>query len=162
MKFSPEEIVFAVYQKLGNFFTGSHRTVPLYVCLSVVFIVLFPLSIYNTWVIPEALLYTVFSSVVQALLALVAILGAVAIYRLSKIGQTSSEHYFVPEYAQKFTVYTFFIVMLSLLFLMFTPIISALYLGMPLLYLIFFLTGHALFMVAKGTPGFLYDSMTSR
>lgn len=152
----PEDYIFKLYQLLGSFFTGSHRTTPLYIVIAAIFIILIPISICNQWIINESVLNAVFSSITQGLIGFVAILGALSIYRLDKVGHDSFEKTYIPDYVQKFTVFTFFVALVSLLMNMFVSPISEMSLAVPALYLIFFLTARSLFMVAKGTAGFLF------
>jgi len=201
-----EKEILKIYQKLGNYFTGTHRKKYLYIFLVIIFILLSVISIIYKINIPIDTLYWVFSSLVQALLALVALMGVVSIFKLQSLKSSedqflmmSREHTYtyytgapsptiklllekiesiiksgnisasnhlsilrdnikdienskkiVTDYAIQYTIYTFFVVLLSLLFLIFTAQIYLLYMGIPLLFLIFILSSYSLFLVAKG------------
>ena len=56
---------------------------------------------------------------------------------------------YMHNFAIKFSVYSFAIVLLCLIFLVFTPLISANYLGLPLLFLAIYFTSYDLFLVIK-------------
>lgn len=203
-----DDFTFSLYEKLGEYFTGSHKKQPVYIVLIVIFIALNFLSYcYELMVNPETL-YWVFSSLVQALLALVALMGVVSVFKLQNLHsheqrildetndpgrgyfnllnnryssintlKTAIEHFLsshdvgethlvatmskriedlllskklVADYAIKYTVYTFTVASLSLLFLIFTKQISSLYLGVNSLYLMFILSSYSLFLATKG------------
>jgi hypothetical protein len=152
-----EEYIFDIYWKLGGYFTGKHRTRPFYIVQVIFFILIFLFSILKKSIVSENTLYWVFSSLVQALLALVAFLGAASMFQMNSAKDDNyGLHIFVTTYFQKFVVYTFFVVLTSLLFLIFTPLISSYYLGWATLYLIFILTARVLFLVAKHSSNFLH------
>ena len=153
----PEEFIFRIYQRLLLRFMGQGQ--PIYGWLTLIFGVIVWAACYYQATVDIEILYRVFGSVMQALLTLIAVLGTVSIFRLNRLD--SSEAFkkdFIPNYMQKFVVYTFFVAFLSLLCLIFTPYISALYLGWPVLYIICILTARALFLVAKSVPDLLFDS----
>lgn len=201
-----EDFVFNLYQQLGDYFTGSRRRNWLYIFFLVVFIVLIPITHRLEITVEAETLYWVFSSLVQALLALVALMGVVTIFKLQNLNEskkmlaqeifdskwmaltygkytpieilllaidkfiannaTSGAHRInalkqllednllarnlVIDYARKFSIYTFAIVLLSLIFLMFTQQISDLYAGVNTLFAMFVFTSYSLFLAAKG------------
>jgi len=63
----------------------------------------------------------------------------------------------VADYAIRYTVYTFAVALLSLLFLIFVKQISGLYLGPGTLYLMFILSSHSLFLATKGVAYSIRD-----
>ena len=200
--------MFDVYQRLGDYFTGSYRKRPLYIGLLIIFLFLGYLSYRLKIVLDIETLYWVFSSLVQALLALVALMGVVSIFKLQNLHSNESRildeshdtmgGYFamlndkystietlksaieayisinqsksnsliiamqqridvlilskklVADYAIRYTAYTFAVVLIALLFLIFSPQISAFYIGVISLYLIFILVSYSLFLAAKG------------
>lgn len=205
-----EDIIFNLYQRTGEYFTGNRRKRPLFVVLILLFILLNFLSYVLKVIVDVETLYWVFSTLVQALLALVALMGVVSIFKLQNLydqrnkllaesqspmftihlnGEYSTiealfqaidsyivakrigkPHYMITMknriddfflskglvvgYAVKYTVYTFSVAITALLFLMLAPVISALYLGINSLYLIFILTSYSLFLAGKG---FIYS-----
>ncbi len=202
-----EDIIFNFYQRLGDYFTGSHRKRPLYIGLLILFLILGYLSYRLKIIVNTETLYWVFSSLVQALLALVALMGVVSVFKLQNLhgdeGRILDESndpmraYFtllnnrystietlklaidtyvsnhelknnliaaiqqrvdnlllsrklVVNYAVKYAVYTFAVATVALLFLIFSPQISAFYLGIISLYLMFILVSYSLFLATKG------------
>jgi hypothetical protein len=203
-----EVFIFNFYQKLGEYFTGSSRKKPLFILLLGIFILINFLSYQFKIIIETDTLYWVFSSLVQALLSLVALIGVVSIFKLQNFHQderkildevnddargyfmflnkrffslkelsdavevhlsqkpSQNGFYFVSldkriqdcllskklviEYSAMYTIYTFFTVLVSLLFLMLVPQISVMYLGFTSLYLMFVLSSYSLFLAAKG------------
>ena len=201
-----EDFVFNLYQRLGDYFTGSTKRNGLYAFFLIIFIILIPVTYWFEITVEAETLYWVFSSLTQALLALVALMGVVSIFKLQNLNEskrmlaqeifdakwlalvygkytpielllraidkfikdnaTSDSHHIVAlkkllednllskslviDYARKFSIYTFAIVMLSLVFLMFTQQISSSYVGTNILFAMFILTGYALFLAAKG------------
>jgi len=61
------------------------------------------------------------------------------------------------NFTLKFVIYNFFVAGLSLIFLVFTPLISNYYFGIPTLYLIVFLFINSLFLVMKGIINSLWQ-----
>jgi hypothetical protein len=201
-----EKQILKIYQKFGDYFTGNHRKRYLYLSVTMIFVALLIVSILYKIVVSIDTLYWVFSSLVQALLALVALMGVVSIFKLQSLKssedqlliiareQTYTYYYGAPpptielllekiepiikssnlgptnhlyvlrenikdiklpkklvvDYAIQYTVYTFSVVLLSLLFLIFSTQISLLYAGVPTLFLIFIFTSFSLFLAAKG------------
>lgn len=80
-----ESFILNIYQKLGDCFTGTHKKKPLYIGLLIIFILLFLISYYKKIIVDKNTLYWVFSSLVQALLALVALMGVVSIFKLQNL-----------------------------------------------------------------------------
>jgi hypothetical protein len=62
----------------------------------------------------------------------------------------------IKDFTLKFSIYTFFVVIISLIFLMFASLISIYFLGIPMLYLIFLLVTYSLFLVIKGITELLW------
>ena len=199
-------IILNIYQKLGDYFTGTSKKQFLYTLVVIFFVFLLLISYIQKINVPVDTLYWVFSSLVQALLALVALMGVASIFKLQSLKSSEdqflmiarestytyyigvppptielliekiepiitsnnlnkSSHIFVlrenirdikvskelvTSYAIEYTVYTFFVALLSLLFLIFAPTISLLYIGIPTLYLIFVLATFSLFLATKG------------
>jgi|SRR3989344_5763554 len=148
----PEDFIRKIYFRVGWYFTGKKLTNRFWIIAILIFMSINWFSyVYKLVVIPETL-YWVFSSLVQGLLTLVALLVATSMF---KIGQRKNNegsgdaNIFVPNQLHEFVVFTFTIVLISLVFLMFTPYISSYYLGWPFLYLIFILTSRSLFIVIK-------------
>lgn len=149
-----------IYFKFGNYFTGKKRTQPFYICLFLGLIIIHYLCFHFKIIANTETLYWVFSSLVQALITLVAVLGAVSMFQIErKKGYVSDPSFkgYVHNYFHTFTIFTFSVVLISLLFLMFTPILSKFYLGWDALYIIFILTCRVLFLVAKTVWAFLID-----
>lgn len=71
-----------------------------------------------------------------------------------RIDDLLSSKMLVTDYAVKYTIFTFTIALVALLFLMLVSQISFLYLGVNSLYLMFILTSYSLFFAAKG---FIYS-----
>ena len=80
-----ESFIFNIYQKLGDYFTGTHKKKILYIGLLIIFILLLFISYYKKIIVDKNTLYWVFSSLVQALLALVALMGVVSIFKLQNL-----------------------------------------------------------------------------
>lgn len=85
-----EDIIFNFYQKLGDYFTGSYRKKPLYIGLLIIFLFLGYLSYRLKIIVNTETLYWVFSSLVQALLALVALMGVVSVFKLQNLHSDES------------------------------------------------------------------------
>lgn len=201
-----ENFVFNLYQKLGDHFTGTRKRNKFYAVVLVVFIALIPLTYHYRLTVEAEMLYWVFSSLTQALLALVALMGVVSIFKLqnlneykkalaqeifdagwltlvygkytsiitlmeamdkfitdNKVGNTHrivalrkllednlTARSLVIDYARKFSVYTFAVVMVALIFLIFAEQIASLYIGVNTLFGMLILTGYSLFLAAKG------------
>lgn len=210
-----DNFTFNLYEKLGEYFTGSRRKQPVFIALIFVFIALNLLSYRQEIIVDSETLYWVFSSLVQALLALVALMGVVSVFKLQnlhsheqrvldetndpgrgyftllnnrystihalkaaiesylsshQIGETHListmnkriddlllSKRLVANYAIKYTVYTFAVALLSLLFLILTKQISELYLGLNALYLSFILSSYSLFLATKGVAYSIRD-----
>ncbi len=204
-----ENITLNLYQKIGDYFTGRCRKNILYTTSLIIFILIFFLSVRFKFTIDKETLYWVFSSIVQALLALVALMGVVSIFKLQNLNieqdriikEAKNPQYTIflnneystieklmlafdryistckskgteittymldikkeidslllskrltIDYAIKYTVYTFTVVIISLLPLMLVDQIYLLYLGYSFFYLIFLLTSYSLFLATKG------------
>lgn len=78
-----EEKIYKIYQHIGNYSTGRRRC--FFVSIILIFLLLIPISIHFKVNIPRDTLYWVFSSIVQALLAFVALFGVMAIFKLQSI-----------------------------------------------------------------------------
>ncbi len=204
-----ETFILNIYQKLGDYFTGSKRRRLLYALVVIFFVSILVISTCFKLSVSIDTLYWVFSSLVQALLALVALMGVVSVFKLQSlkssedqflmIARESTYTYYigappstielllskiepvissnnldksnhlhilrdnimevrsskelVVNYATKYAIFTFLVVLLSLLFLMCTTYISRFYLGVPSLYLMFVLTAYSLFLAMKGFSG---------
>lgn len=76
-----EEFIYAIYQKLGGFFTGKDRRCVFYALVLSIFVIAI-FVIYN-WeiMIEKDTLYWLFSSMAQSLAALIAVLGVVIIFK---------------------------------------------------------------------------------
>ncbi len=211
-----ENFIYIWYQKLGDYFTGSQRKNPLIVVVIISFLLVSGLAYYFQVQISETTLNLVFSSITQALLSLVALLGVAALFKLEairgeenqimqsalnsqvyswlasrlegkiivtgedlmlelntifkegnpneariKVLKTKLEFLFLGrkltrEYLITFTIYTFFVVLVSLVFLIFAPFIAIHYLGVSSLLLVLLLTGYCLFLVTKGISDAIY------
>lgn len=206
-----EDIVFSIYQKLGDYFTGKTRKNLVYITLVLIFIFLNFVSYRYRVVVNTSVLHLVFSSLVQALLALVALMGVVSIFKLQSLKSSEdqllmiareqtytyyigappptielllekiepiiqsnnlnqSNHLYVLrknirdiklskdltiDYTIKYTIFTFGVTLLALIFLIFASQISTFYLGINSLYLMFILVAYSLFLVGKGFSGFI-------
>ncbi len=213
-----EEIVYKTYQYIGDYLTGRRRQ--FFILATLLIIILIALSIYFKIEIPQETLYWVFSSIVQALLAFVALFGVVAVFKLQNI-HTNEERLieelnkgksllailggvlsaisaeellnnikraigdkderaisgdiykqlwiakerletyrwatgFVREFMLKFIIYTFGVVILSLIFLATSHFIFQYNLGLPAIFLIILLTVYSLFLAIKGTAETLF------
>jgi len=78
-----EEKIYKIYQYIGDYFTGKRRY--FYVLIFAIFILLIPISFFLKVIIPRDTLYWVFSSIVQALLAFVALFGIMVVFKLQNI-----------------------------------------------------------------------------
>lgn len=146
----PEDHIRRIYFKIGWYLTGKKRTDRFWAVTLIIFIALCVLSLFHKWVVRLETLDLVFSSLVQGLLTLAALLGATAIYSLEQRKRNSSDtDVFTPNSLHEFMVYTFTLALISLVLLMFAPHISTFYLGWPSLYGVFVLTSRAFFIVIK-------------
>lgn len=157
-----EECVFKIYQKLGDYFTGTERRRVFYFCFWAALFGISWLSFYCGIVVSEHLLYQFFGNLIQALVTMVAFIGAFAIFRLEQRDKTLDRvpiaekilyrdgSFFAADYLQKFAVYTFAIVLFFLACLVLAPYISEYYLGWPILVVSGYLTAYCLFLVVKG------------
>ena len=215
-----EEITYKIYQHAGNYFTGRRKQ--FFTLMCIVFIVLIGVSIYYQIKIPQDALYWIFSSLVQSLAALVALLGVVIIFKLQTINnredrileEMSKSHssfiYFVGvtavqeitsieelllkiskitdnntgeqgdyhinvlktiknklehfreikllmhNFMIKFSVYTFAVIVLNLIFLSTSHLIYQYNFGLPIIFLVIILTSYSLFLVVKGMSESLF------
>lgn len=204
-----DELTYRTYEKWGEYFTGSQRKKPLFFFFAVIFFLLFffreSLADFLNLQVEIETLNLVFTTLIQALLALVGLMGVVAIFKLQRIDamearildlsmqnphsllvgtafvrpegllravtdylkdntenvedlhilrlnldNTALSRRLVIEYAAKFTIYTFCLVLLALVFLIFTPEISSQKMGLSAVYLTVLLTAWSLFLAAKG------------
>jgi len=211
-----EVSIYKIYQKFGNYFTGSHRRKLFLTMVAILFIIIVLYSYYFEIGVSENTLNLVFSSITQALLSLVALLGVAAFFKLEglrneenqiiqsalhsnvyswlserlqgkvivtgedlmcefeiifkegnpnesriKILNRKLENLFLDkkltqENVLTFTVYTLFVVVVSLCFLMISPFLVTHNLGIPALFLTMFLTTYCLFLVVKGIADAIY------
>lgn len=207
-----------LYQILGDYFTGTaKRKLFNFLVILFYFGVIIICSYFNIETSKETL-NLVFSSIIQALLSLVALLGVAAFFKLEglkneedkiidlsirvnphayswlaaklqgalissgeelmiafesilKEGEPQEptlrflkerlERLFltkkhVTTYILNFTIYTFFTVVLSLIFLIITPVIISHHLSVVSLLIVFYLTCDCLFLVVKGIADAVY------
>lgn len=215
-----EEITYKIYQHIGNFFTGRRKQ--FFALFCVIFIILVGVSIYYQIKIPQDTLYWIFSSLVQSLAALVALLGVVIIFKLQTISNREDrvleemsqnysslayfvgvtavqeitsieelllkvnkitdnntgeqgdyhinvlrtiknkiEHFrevklFIHNFMIKFSVYTFAIIILNLVFLSVSHLIYQYNLELPIIFLVIIFTSYSLFLVIKGMSESLF------
>lgn len=76
------DIFYKIYERIGGYFTGTERRRRFWEAVFLVFLFTIFLEFYYKILIPQEILYWVFSSIVQALVALVALLGVVAVFKL--------------------------------------------------------------------------------
>lgn len=76
-----EEYIYDIYQRLGNFFTGSNRRRLFYEFALLIFVSAAFVSIHWEVVIEANILFWLFSSMAQSLAALIAVLGVVIIFK---------------------------------------------------------------------------------
>lgn len=204
-----DEFVYRVYERTGAYFTGSQRKKPLYVFLVLIFVLLFVFKdcLAQTYglSIGVGLFSLIMSGLIQALLALVGLMGVVSIFKLQRLDgretrileltPTNPDPFFkgvaylhsqalltevnnrikegtnitqdvkniqinleeinkfkgwVIDYAGKFTVYTFAVSLVALVFLIFSEQIILMNLGLSTLYLVFVFTSYSLFLATKG------------
>src|SRR3989344_6728603 len=215
-----EEITFKIYQHVGNHFTGKRNQ--FFILMCIIFVILTSVSIYYQIKIPQDALYWIFSSLVQSLAALVALLGVMVIFKLQtisnkedKILEEMSQNYsslayligvtavqeitsieelllkinkitdqnvneqsdfrinilrtiknklkhfreikiFIHNFMIKFSIYTFAVIILNLIFLFISHLIYQYNLGLPIIFSIIILASYSLFLVIKGTSESLF------
>ncbi len=150
----PEDFISKIYSKIGAYFTGTKRRNIFWIVALLLFISLCVVSYLYKLIVPTETLYSVYSSLIQGLLALVALLGASAMFKLELRRNRPHDltvDTFTPESLHKFMVYTFALFFVSLILLMLTPFVSKYYLGWPALYGTLMLTSRAFFIVTKET-----------
>lgn len=207
-----------MYQKIGDYFTGASRRRTFYIAIAVVTALLWYFSDRYKYEVSVDTLRVVFSSIFQGLIALVALLGVAAIFKLqilsseeddivksafdinkdyylgienkgittgqellerlnkfnpattesSKMQYVDSlknklEHVFLArrltsEYIMEFTIYTFVVIIFSLICLTFSWAISKYYLGQPVFFIVFLMVCRSLFLVIKGTHDAIVNS----
>lgn len=76
-----EEILYKIYKKLGKFFTGSRRRREFYLIIFAGLIGAVSLELFLKFSITTDTLFWVFSSIVQSLMALVAFMGVVVVFK---------------------------------------------------------------------------------
>ena len=211
-----EKLIYKSYQFLGDYFTGSQKKKLLLVGISALLSASIFIPRYFNFDVSENTLNLVFSSITQALLSLVALLGVAAFFKLEAIrneenqimqSALNSEVYswltsrlqgrviitgedlmnefntvfkegnpnearikvlkgkleflflgrkLTREYILMFTVYTFFVVLVSLTFLIFSPLLTFYHFGILSLFIIMVLTAYCLFLVVKGIADAIY------
>jgi len=190
--------------------------------MCVIFVILVGISICYRIKIPQDTLYWIFSSLVQSLAALVALLGVVVIFKLQTISNREDrileemsqnysplayfvgvtavqeitsieelllkvnkitdnntgeqgdyhinvlrtiknklEHFreiklFIHDFMIKFSVYTFAVIILNLIFLSISHLIYQYNLGLPVIFSVIILTAYSLFLVIKGMSESLF------
>lgn len=217
-----QEVIYEIYEIVGAYFTGTRRRRIFYLTALIFFLSITYFSIGQEVVVLPETLYWIFSTIIQSLVALVALMGIFIIFQLQSIssyeervfqklqegnetplarlgitrdavditgllenikrrlgedaeegegpivGQVRKvqdklkmnkwlrEHLY--NFAIKFGVYIFTVVLLCLFFLSFTPLISQYYLGLPAAFLIIFLSGYGFFLTIKGLASALHES----
>ena len=76
-----EEILYKIYQAVGAFFTGSQKRRVFYCFVLYGFIGVFSLEFFLKFTVGSEALFWVFSSIVQSLMALVALMGVVVVFK---------------------------------------------------------------------------------
>ena len=80
-----QDIIFNIYQTIGEYFTGRSRRRKLLVSLFLFFVAIFIASIKFEWSVSSGVTQSVFSSLVQSLISLAALLGVMVIFKLQII-----------------------------------------------------------------------------
>ena len=202
------EIIYNIYQKLGDYFTGTHRRRKFSITIFVIYLLVISLSIYFRWSISLDTVNTFLSSVVTALFSLIALLGVAVFFKMEILRQEESvliqsfnsltfnykkdlilsgeelSSYLDKHYKNNineeiliikrklestllskkiarnniipFTVYTFSVALLSLIFIAFAPIVTSFYLGFAVMFLVFLLTAYCAFLVVKTIADSVY------
>ena len=76
-----EQILYKIYQKLGDFFTGSLKRYLFYIIIFIILIIILIFESYFHFEIKAETLFWVFSTIVQSLMALVALVGVIVIFK---------------------------------------------------------------------------------
>ncbi len=76
-----EQILYKIYQKLGDFFTGSLKRYLFYAIIFIILTIILIFESYFRFEIKAETLSWVFSTIVQSLMALVALVGVIVIFK---------------------------------------------------------------------------------
>lgn len=160
----PEQVTYLFYQKIVN---ANRKLFLALVFGGLIFSVL--VSVYSCINIPQDTLYWVLSSIAQSLIALVALIGVLVIFRFEitcNSKKKNREKFLeMKRYAYQamleFTIYTFFVVALSLFFLSITHLIYDNF-ALPILYIVLLLTIYSFFLVIKMIPEALFGDYKKR
>lgn len=187
-------IVYLIYQRFFDFFTGSERQRLFWlVCTFLLASIIWSVVTFKINIELDTL-KTLFSSLIQALLALVALMGVMSVFKLQTISNEQSSlfqdvlnrtatHYsdllklknyltanpnptnarylervesiefsrrHIIDFTLDFTVYTFAVVLLNIVLLVFAPQIHSLLWSFPVVFIVFLLTAYSFFLVTKG------------
>jgi len=203
-----ENISYKIYQKIGDYLTGSDRRYCFWTIMFILFVLLIIFSNFFRWTISVNTFYWFFSSLIQSLVTLVALLGVVLVFKLQ--GVKDEEQYIIrlafnpstwlsgyfhshiitsgvkllselnlllesqnPEeklaerlrdrlkelanakknaidFMVRFAIYTFAVVILSIIFLIISPLLSKSFLAIPIIFLMVIFTAYSLFLSIKG------------